>query len=72
MIKVENAVKVLKCDERKYEDKLYYSLNVMDADGDVYVLSSIKPAAKGATISLQITPSNKKDTKFRPVVGGLL
>lgn len=72
MIKVETCVKVLNCTEKTWENRKYYKVTVMDNDGDVYVMTTQKPVNKGMTMGLVIQPSNRKETMFRPTVGGLL
>lgn len=72
MIKVENAVKVLKCDEKTWENRKYYKVTVIDNDGDVYVMTTQKPVQKGMSMGFVIQPSERKETMFRPSVGGLL
>lgn len=70
MIRVAKAVKVLKCEEKKFEQRVYYRLNVIDEEGDIYVISSQKFAKKDDIIGLEILSSQNEKSQFRAKVVG--
>lgn len=68
MIKVTSAAKVLKCEEKKWEERTYYRITLLDNDGDVYVVSGSKPVAKGSNVDIGIRPGTGKKA-FQMVAG---
>lgn len=68
MIKVTSAAKVIKCEEKKWEERTYYRITLLDNDGDIYVVSGSKPVAKGANIDVAIRPGLGKRA-FQMVAG---